>query len=129
MSYPYWLDDDGRALEMGEPYSQHVRDYYHYVSLERMRSYRAELSHHKDAKLAKQCLSFGGCVSPCDFFLSDRLTQLAELSAIAEQVMAESRDGFLGAVPVTPPLCLIGETFPPKSIKKYTDHWRAKNAN
>lgn len=131
MTRPYWLDEDGRPVEEGVPFSQHVRDFYHFQGLERMRSFRAELHHHGDAATARQCLNFGGCVAPSDFFRSDYLSEiehLAGLSQFADRVLSETPQRFVVAAPVTPPLSPMGGTHCPKLIKKRADLWAKNNA-
>ncbi|MDF1693293.1 MAG: hypothetical protein P1U47_13065 [Zhongshania sp.] len=132
MSRPYWLDDVGRPIDFGTPYSQHVRDYHFWIGLERMRSFRAELHRHQDAKAAKQCLSFGGCVAPCEHYRLEHLTRMDDLAALSQssdRIMAEMRHGFSVAAPVTPPLSPMGGTHSPKLIKKAADSWAKNHAN
>jgi hypothetical protein len=128
MARPYWLDENGRPVDEGIPFAQHVRDYFYWMSLERMRAFRAELHYHGDAKAAKTCLGFGGCVCPCDHFVNDRVQDLALIESDASKILADL--GILqGAVPVTPPLSPMGGNKRPNSIKNYTDQWRASNAS
>lgn len=132
MARPYWLDDQGRPVDEGIPFSQHVRDYHFWVSLERMRSFRAELHHHQDAKAAKLCLSYGGCIAPCDHFRNDYLSRVDELAAISQQsdrVFSEMRQRFAVAAPVTPPLSPMGGTHTQKTIKNAAANWLQNHAS
>ncbi len=148
MSRPYWLTDDGRPVDDGVPYSQQVRDYYRHLSLERMRSFRAELHHHGDAATAKACLGFGGCIAPTSLFRDDLAKSFGSADRFASSPVTDHPDcvydvinsfephlrgdlcGVLDvqavAAPVTPPLSPMGGTHTPKLIKKAADQW-AKN--
>ena len=145
MTRPYWLDSNGQPVNEMTEFAAHVREYHQIVSMERMRAFRAELGvHGGDARAARECLvRRSGCIVQCDYWRNEHLIEAAEAAEaffaeqrrIAKQRQEEGNDfgsavaRILGAAPVTPPLCLMGETHSAKSLKKYTDNWRAKHAD
>lgn len=120
---PFWVYEDMRQWERGD-HRAHSDLYYRRFAENRSRLFHAELAVHGNYRDTMACLRNFGCISKTTIFRDEYLADLEYIRAEAQE-----RAQRAGAVPVTPPLCLMGETQPPKSLKICADIWRQNNAS